>query len=280
MASAISRTACASSDWLAAASARDPRGARRVAPAFSHKLCEKLRRGVGLVELAHAPEACSGRPCRPCQGSLEVAREPIDYCFAPYAACLLLTDGLPDVPVQAHQFAADSRAPSMRRFKSVAKTQIVASRRSGRESAGLRECRAAPCPAHSRSFRAQKCRRSGKLRTDGGSGMRQSRRQPACSLGFSLSASATARAYHRPFEHRRQASVAARAWGDSDSNANPNGKPAVVTLVVGGRRDSARSGALPIAGWMLFPVYPICSYRDRLDRKLACRPTTESVRTR
>jgi hypothetical protein len=72
--------------------------------------------------------------------------------------------------------------------------------------------------------------------------MRQSRRQPACSLDFSLSASATARAYRRPFEHRRQASVAARAWGDSDSNANPNGKPAVVTLVVGGAEIQPEAG--------------------------------------
>jgi hypothetical protein len=29
-----------------------------IALPFSHKLCEKLRRGVGLVKLTHAPEAC------------------------------------------------------------------------------------------------------------------------------------------------------------------------------------------------------------------------------
>lgn len=32
-------------------------GALDIALPFSHKLCEKLRRGVGLVKLTHAPEA-------------------------------------------------------------------------------------------------------------------------------------------------------------------------------------------------------------------------------
>lgn len=48
-----------------------------------------------------------GKPDRPRDGALEVARQPMDRRVAPSPACLLFAEGLPDVLVQGHWLAVD-----------------------------------------------------------------------------------------------------------------------------------------------------------------------------